>query len=186
MDYTKYVPNGFCMPEGRVETARLIMGLTGDVEAFDFPLWRAAWDGTLRVGHLFPGGRVPLRLLKRTEPPTALMIGCNRHHPALPTATAADFPQLKRLLAWARVIIVNGALSHPDDYAFAARLGRQYRRVLMIETKAVFENEWQELVGAEDYRRGAHDPLLSVLVMGRPDGEYLLFGSDDDIQSVVQ
>lgn len=73
------------------------------------------------------------------------------------------WPVARRVLGWARFILVHGAAGHPDHYRYAIGLARTYDRLLLIECASRNIGPWEQACE----RSG---PGAVVLVMRPPPG----------------
>lgn len=107
------------------------------------PLLRAAMLGDLRFAMVSPGGRVPLRILdmNRDRRPLVVLLNGDGGGPAEPDA----FPQTRRLLRWARFVMLHGAGGEAFHYECAAEAARQTGQVLVAETTAAALPAWVAL-----------------------------------------
>lgn len=131
-------------------------------------VYRGALAGEYKLVELLPRGRVPAPMLWPDAPHTVVVIGDDGGISSGP----ADFPQSRRLIAWADRVMLHAAGGQAAHYALVAAAARVHRRVLLIETNTSAEAAWSDqLRGEIDRRAAAGLPQLAVLVVQVPAGE---------------
>jgi hypothetical protein len=138
-----------------------------DAAGFGFRnvLYRGALAGEYRLTELLPHSRIPLKLLRPGNPPTVVVVGDDAGLSAGPH----DFPQARRLLAWAQRCMIHATGGEEQHYRLVADAARGARRVLLVETFTAAEPAWLALVEDEQARRlKAGLPLLPTLLVQAP------------------
>ncbi len=118
---------------------------------FDFrnEVYRPALAGEYRLLEILPGVRVPARYLDHAAPPTLAICGDDAGISEGPR----DFPQARRLAAWARYAMLHAAGGDAFEYSLVAKATRRHRRALLIETTTAAQAAWEEVLRAEIARR---------------------------------
>lgn len=124
----------------RAQLAEAIWRMEQAGAGWHVPLLRAVLGGTIRAVFVAPGSRVPRSLLDMSRHPRPLVVvlAGDGGGPAEPDA----FPQARRLLRWARFIILHGTGGEASHYALAAEAAIQARRVLLVETTSAALPAW--------------------------------------------
>jgi hypothetical protein len=127
------------------------------------PLIRAAMAGTIRFAILAPGARVQLRILSmRHDPrPLVMVVGGDTGGPATPDA----FPQARRLIRWARFVVLHGAGGEPGHYRSAVEAAQRLQRVLIVETTGAALPTW---VALKREVAGETPGLIVMVAPGKP------------------
>jgi hypothetical protein len=135
-----------------------------DAAGFGFrnALYRGALAGDYRIAELLPRGRIPAPFLWRDAPSIVVVISDDGGLSDGPQ----DFPQARRLLAWADRLMVHATGGEEAHYSLLAAAARKFPRVLLVETHTAAEAAWMDLVVAEQGRRHeAGIPLLQTLLI---------------------
>lgn len=140
----------------------LIRGLDAAGAPWHGPLFRAALAGELQVLLVQPGARVSRVLLNGAGRPVPLVVllAGDGGGPADPDA----FPQARRLMRWARFILLHGAGGEVWHYRLAVEAAQAHRRLLIAETTSAALPAWIAL-------KRAVAPGTRGLVVAVPEGE---------------
>ncbi len=124
----------------RAQMAEAVRRMEQAGAGWHVPLLRAVMAGDLRAAFVAPGSRVPLSLLDMTRHPRplAVVLMGDGGGPAEPAA----FPQARRLLRWARFIVLHGAGGDAWHYGLAAAAAARFRRVVIAETTSAALPAW--------------------------------------------
>jgi hypothetical protein len=123
------------------------------------PIYRAAAAGLICLSECGRGGTLPSRLLKASPRPQLICIGDDDATPSGP----AGWPQARKLLRWARGVVLHGAGGSAEHYTAAAVMAALNRRTLLVETDSAHLPAWIAVVRARK-------PVLSALVIAVPPG----------------
>jgi hypothetical protein len=143
---------GFVLMDQPAMITEAVARLRGTDGAFAIPLLTAALASEIRVLAVMPGGRVPVRLLEHTCPPTVIIASGDPGVGHI-TPTPESFPQARRLLGWAASTIIHATGGQEAHYRAVVEAAKLVRRVLLIETATAQEDAWTELVQAVGERR---------------------------------
>lgn len=143
--------------KSRQQMAEIAVRLTQAGAGFYAPMIRAAMAGDLRFAIVPPSGQIPLRLLEEDvadRRPLVVILSADGNDAAGPDA----FPQARRMLRWARALMIHAAGGQPEHYAAAVCASIALRRFLLVETDTAHEAEWCALAA----RLAPHTPMLRI------------------------
>ncbi|MBC4018723.1 hypothetical protein [Siccirubricoccus deserti] len=132
---------------GTISALMAIQGAAGF--GFRNPIYRAALAGEILLHETPPGARVANRLLQPERGPLLVVLGDDGDF----TPGPAGFPQARRLLAWAAVVILHSTGGQEHHYQLTAEATAAERRVLLIETATARHSAWAKVIVPEILRR---------------------------------
>jgi hypothetical protein len=135
---------------------KIISRLPDVGEAWRIPYFRAAQDDRLALVMASHGQRLATRILNDARP-TLLILADDQ-----PAATGpAGWPQAKKLMAWARGVILHAAAADASYSQIAVTGTIDTGRMLMVECSSRHHPEWLALALPQRERR--HLPILNIL-----------------------
>lgn len=156
MSNRKHHPQAITMTDAQMATLIAMSEQIG--EGMRTPLFRPVSKGESALAIGSYGARIPGHVLKSERPTTILLT--DDHPDAL---GVKGWPQVRRLLRWARLAVLHATGGQAEHYAFVASATRTMQRVLVIEMEHRHHAEWLAL--AEQYV-----PRLKILNIVPPAG----------------
>jgi hypothetical protein len=125
------------------QISRLIGAVTQAGEAHHAVWLAAAQRGEIAALQIEPGARIPLRMLdvQPDQRPLLILLCGDGASPVGPDG----FPQARRILRWARAIILHGAGAEPGHYATAVASARMTGRAVLVETTTAHLPAWRAM-----------------------------------------
>ncbi|WP_159993739.1 hypothetical protein [Roseomonas sp. 18066] len=136
------------------EAAEMIVRSQQLGEASRMPAFRAAREGAICLAIAAYGARVPARVLSAERPTTILLTD---DHPD--AVGRKGWPQVRRLLRWARLVVLHATGGQPEHYSFIVEATLATKRVLVIEMEYRHHAEWLAL--ADQY--ASHLRILNIV-----------------------
>ncbi|WP_237214206.1 hypothetical protein [Falsiroseomonas oryziterrae] len=141
----------------KAEQISRLIGVAHQAGELHEAVWLAAVQrGEIAAAAVEPGGRIPLRVLD-TQPGQRPLLILLRGDGVTPVGPDG-FPQARRILRWARAIILHGAGAEPQHYATAVASAMATGRAVIVETTTAHLPAWR----AVRDRVAANTPTLQI------------------------
>jgi hypothetical protein len=111
---------------------------------WQIPLLRAVRAGRIALVQPTRTAAVSMRKLKTFGRPVLLVVGDDDH---APDAGPHGWSGIHRPLAWARAIVIHGAVGRPEEYNMAVALAEAVGRLVLVECSSCNAVAWNIAAG---------------------------------------